>query len=278
VANPSAGKGHADAHGHGEVHVEHHLSAAPLIIGVGALFTYIALTYLDVNDFSIGQLLGVLFGVGVLGYGFLVWVREDVKLWRDGWEMPGVSPGKDLGWWGMVLFLCTEVMLFGGLFATFFVQRGNFPDVWAEGRGHLSHALTLVSINTVILLSSSVTLHFGHHAIRKGNRKGLIGWLAVTILLGAIFLGVQVMEYMNFINSGLTLGSNAFGSIFYQITGTHGFHVLLGLIFLAIVLVRAMMGQFTAERHTAVEAFSIYWHFVDVVWVFVFTIIYLGVI
>ncbi len=268
MATSSAVKAHDVAHAAAGEH--EHLSAAPLIVGVGALFMYLGAVFP-----------GVLTAVGILtiSVGFLKWIREDVSVWNSGWEMPGVSPGRDLGWWAMVMFLCTEVMLFGGLFAVYFVQRSNFPAIWERDHEHLTHALGLVGLNTAILLSSSVTLHFGHHAIRKGNRRGLVTWLLATILLGAVFLGIQVKEYITFIfTDGLTLGSSAFGSIFFQITGTHGFHVFLGLVFLTILLVRALMGQFTAERHTAVEAFSIYWHFVDVVWVFVFTVIYLGVI
>jgi cytochrome c oxidase subunit III len=174
---------------------------------------------------------------------------------------------------GMVLFIASEVMFFGGLFGAYFTIRSAAPEWPPPDTPHLSAAYAAVL--TAILVSSSVTMQFGVWAIRKNNQRRLILWLAVSLLLGATFLAMQALEYANLIEEGMTLSSGVFGSTFYTLTGFHGAHVAGGAAFILIVLLRARSGQFTARYHDTVEMASYYWHFVDVVWIGLFSTIYL---
>ena len=174
---------------------------------------------------------------------------------------------------GMVLFIASEVMFFGGLFGAYFTLRSAAPEWPPPDNPHLS--APYAAILTAILVTSSVTMQFGVWAIRKNNQRRLILWLAVSLLLGAIFLAMQALEYANLIEEGMTLSSGVFGSTFYTLTGFHGAHVAGGAAFILIVLLRARSGQFTARYHDTVEMASYYWHFVDVVWIGLFSTIYL---
>jgi cytochrome c oxidase subunit 3 len=130
-------------------------------------------------------------------------------------------------------------------------------------------------INTVILVTSSVTVTFAHWALKKNQRILLPIWLAITVALGTIFLTLQVIEYRDaYTELGLTMGSGIYGSTFFLLTGFHGAHVTMGTIMLAVMLLRSLRGHFSAENHFAFEAVSWYWHFVDVVWLFLFTFVY----
>jgi cytochrome c oxidase subunit 3 len=175
----------------------------------------------------------------------------------------------------MLLFLGTEVATFGaGFVYYFFIRAGTWPPAGAE----LPHLLSsLVLINTVILVISSFTLHYAHVALRKNERKRFISLLAVTLLLGAIFIGGQVLEYYEFIvNEGFTLTEGIYASAFFGLTGLHGLHVTLGAVLIGIVLLRALFGQYSADRHTSVSTVSMYWHFVDAVWIFLVVVLYVG--
>jgi cytochrome c oxidase subunit III len=174
---------------------------------------------------------------------------------------------------GMVLFIASEVMFFGGLFGAYFTIRSAAPEWPPPDTPHLS--AIYAAVLTAILVSSSVTMQFGVWAIRKNNQRRLILWLAVSLLLGATFLTMQALEYANLIEEGMTLSSGVFGSTFYTLTGFHGAHVAGGAAFILIVLLRARSGQFTARYHDTVEMASYYWHFVDVVWIGLFSTIYL---
>ena len=174
---------------------------------------------------------------------------------------------------GMVLFIASEVMFFGGLFGAYFTIRSAAPEWPPPENPHLS--APYAAILTAILVTSSVTMQFGVWAIRKNNQRRLILFLAVSLLLGAIFLAMQALEYANLIEEGMTLSSGVFGSTFYTLTGFHGAHVAGGAAFILIVLLRARSGQFTARYHDTVEMASYYWHFVDVVWIGLFSTIYL---
>ena len=130
--------------------------------------------------------------------------------------------------------------------------------------------------NTIILLTSSVTLTIAHHAIQAGKRGALILWLSITVALGFIFLFLQVEEYIEaYSHLGLTLGTGVYGSTFFMLTGFHGFHVCLGAFILLVVLIRCIKGHFTADKHFAFEAGAWYWHFVDTVWVGLFIFVYI---
>ena len=174
---------------------------------------------------------------------------------------------------GMVLFIASEVMFFGGLFGAYFTLRSAAPEWPPPDNPHLS--APYAAVLTAILVTSSVTMQFGVWAIRKNNQRRLILWLGVSLLLGATFLAMQALEYANLIREGMTLSSGVFGSTFYTLTGFHGAHVAGGAAFILIVLLRARSGQFTARYHDTVEMASYYWHFVDVVWIGLFSTIYL---
>jgi cytochrome c oxidase subunit III len=174
---------------------------------------------------------------------------------------------------GMVLFIASEVMFFGGLFGAYFTIRSAAPEWPPEGTPHLE--TWYAAVLTTILVSSSVTMQFGVWAIRKNDSRKLILWLAVSLLLGATFLAGQAYEYSQLIGEGMTLSSGVFGSTFYTLTGFHGAHVAGGAAFILIVLLRARSRQFTDRYHDTVEMASYYWHFVDVVWIGLFSTIYL---
>lgn len=175
--------------------------------------------------------------------------------------------------WGMLLFLGSEVATFGAGFTYyFFIRAGQWPP------GELPHLLTsLVLANTVILVVSSVTLHFAHVGIRTGNHRRFRRLLSLTVALGIVFLGGQVWEYYQFVvNEGFSLSSGVYFSAFFGLTGLHGLHVGLGAVLLGMVLVRAYAGQYSADRHVSVTTVSMYWHFVDVVWIFLVVTLYVG--
>ncbi|HVM35277.1 MAG TPA: heme-copper oxidase subunit III [Actinomycetota bacterium] len=174
---------------------------------------------------------------------------------------------------GMLLFISSEVMFFGALFGAYFSLRGR-ADTWPPS-GTPEADLLLPGAFTLFLLASSATQHLALHAIRRGDRNGLVRWLAITLGLGAIFLAGQGYEYSELAGDGFVIGTNAFASLFFTMTGFHGLHVFAGLCALAIALGKARRNDFSAERHGGVEAVSYYWHFVDVVWVFLFATVYI---
>jgi cytochrome c oxidase subunit 3 len=174
---------------------------------------------------------------------------------------------------GMVLFIASEVMFFGGLFGAYFTIR-SAATLWPpEGTPHLE--TWYAAVLTAILVSSSVTMQFGVWAIRRNEQRRLLLWLVASLLLGLAFLAGQANEYRTLIGEGMTLSSGVFGSTFFTLTGFHGAHVAGGAAFILIVLLRARSGQFTARYHDTVEMASYYWHFVDVVWLGLFSTIYL---
>ena len=174
---------------------------------------------------------------------------------------------------GMVLFIASEVMFFGGLFGAYFTIRSAATQWPPEGTPHLE--TWYAAILTTILVSSSVTMQFGVWAIRRNDQRRLLLWLVASLVLGVAFLAGQANEYRTLIEEGMTLSSGVFGSTFYTLTGFHGAHVAGGAAFILIVLLRARSGQFTARYHDTVEMASYYWHFVDVVWLGLFSTIYL---
>jgi cytochrome c oxidase subunit 3 len=172
---------------------------------------------------------------------------------------------------GVKLGILSEVMLFGALFAAYFVIRGESPE-WPPVAGLERPELLLPGLNTLLLVSSSGTMQLAVRAARGGDRSHILRWLGLTLLLGGIFIVVQGYE---FATNGFGLDAGVFGSTFYILTGFHGAHVLAGLGLMAIVANRARLGLVSAEHHTAVEATSYYWHFVDAVWLFLFSTLYL---
>jgi cytochrome c oxidase subunit 3 len=176
---------------------------------------------------------------------------------------------------GMLLFITSEVMFFSGLFGAYFATRAaHTPWTPAEFVGVLN-PLSLILVATVILVLSSVTCQLGVNAIRRGDRAGFIRNFAATFVLGVVFLVLQVYDYTLLFHEGLTMNAGPFGTTYFTLTGFHGAHVFGGVIMLGVILYRATAGQFSARHHDAVEAASLYWHFVDVVWIILFSVLYL---
>ena len=207
---------------------------------------------------------------------------------------------------GMMWFIFSEVMFFAAFFGALFYAR-IFAVPWLGGDSNnaMTHELLwptfeaiwpvltnpdnslftapkeamaatgLPAINTAILLSSSVTVTWAHHALRSDKRPQLIAGLAITIILGILFIALQAEEYMlAYKEMGLTLSSGIYGSTFFMLTGFHGFHVTMGATMLVVILIRCIKGHFTSEKHFAFEAVAWYWHFVDVVWLGLFIFVY----
>jgi len=172
----------------------------------------------------------------------------------------------------MWLFLASEVMFFAGLIGAYIVLRSGASE-WPV----LSEILNvpLVAGNTFILIVSSVTMVRAFAAIEDGNPQGMRRMLIATAALGTIFLSIQAVEWSALLSEGTTPSTSVFGSIFFTLTGFHGLHVLGGVLTLVVVIVKAFRGAFTQASHGGVELMGLYWHFVDVVWIFLFTILYL---
>jgi cytochrome c oxidase subunit III len=176
---------------------------------------------------------------------------------------------------GMLLFIASEVMFFGGLFGVYFNIRAISANWPALPEGVEFHVNPLVIVATIVLVSSSFTMQWAVWRIRKGDRTGMNRALAVTLIMGVVFLGMQAIDYAMLINEGIRLGIGIFPSLFYTMTGFHGAHVFGGVVGILVVLARGLAGQFSGRHHVAVEAVSIYWHFVDVVWIALFITLYI---
>ena len=186
--------------------------------------------------------------------------------------LPRTGTGtREPGWWGMVCFCITEASLFLYFLGAYFYLRGTVRSFGAGG-GHPPALLIPITL-TVLLVSSSVTLWWGEQGIKRGDARRLTIGLVLTLLLGASFLVLQMVEYAKEEHMPQT---DAYWSTFYTITGFHGAHVFLGLLFLAFNLVRNTRGHFTADRHLAVQNGSLYWHTVDAVWIAILASLYLA--
>jgi cytochrome c oxidase subunit 3 len=176
---------------------------------------------------------------------------------------------------GMILFITSEVMFFAGLFAAYFSIRAA-NDVWPpEEFEHAVQMFPLVLPATVLLVISSFTCQLAVWAIRRDDRTGFIRNIGVTVVLGVVFLIMQGIDYSILYSEGLTLGAGTYGTTYYTLTGFHGAHVFAGVVMLGVVLYRGLAGQFSSRHHDAVEATSLYWHFVDVVWIALFATLYI---
>ena len=290
---------------HGDVKHDYHLvdpSPWPIIGSVGA-FTMLAGAVLWMNSSykSFGGLAGQPW---IFAVGFVLVLYTMAGWWRDVARESVVlhdhTPVVKLGLrFGMVLFIASEVMFFLAWFWGFF-NFALFPHDVSIGQWPPNGITTLDPwhlplINTLLLLTSGSTVTWAHHALQHGDRKGAIRGLLLTVLLGLSFTGVQAWEYSHapftfgfnhlamapftdaaHINLAVGVGNfdAIYGSTFFMATGFHGAHVIIGTTFLIVCLFRAIAGQFTADRHFGFEAAAWYWHFVDVVWLFLFTCIY----
>lgn len=270
--------GHAEPAGFDWPRADGESSVWPLVAagGAGGLYVGAAFYVIGRGEFAIvpgwvGPLIFVL-GLGGFLAGLAGWVFQAFVVpyfSRD--ENPHASLSLRVA---LVLFLVTEVATFAAGFSYFFWIRAR---AWPPE--HIPHLLGwLVYANTAILLTSSGTLHYAEKALERGNHRRFVQLLTATVGLGVVFLCGQVYEYYNFIvREGYTLASGLFASAFYGLTGLHGLHVTFGVVVLSTVLIRAaVFGQYTERRLTSVNAASIYWHFVDAVWIFLVLTLYVG--
>jgi cytochrome c oxidase subunit 3 len=215
--------------------------------------------------------------VGVL-YTMFGWWAETVNESDIGDHTPVVQIGLR---YGFILFITSEVMFFVAWFWSFF-KHAMYPMEEYFGTEYVApyiypvDALHLPLINTLVLLLSGCAVTWAHHALVHNNdRKALVQGLAIGIVLGVFFTFLQGYEYYHLLHEGWKFGEDEFYSNFFMATGFHGFHVIIGTIFLTVCLIRAMKGHFTPEKHIGFEAAAWYWHFVDVVWLFLFFAVYL---
>ncbi|GAA0680070.1 heme-copper oxidase subunit III [Natronoarchaeum mannanilyticum] len=268
----------------------HHLPAVqdfPRGFGEASWWPFI--TAIGGSGFYIGAALYVLaqreiFGSTTLGGGIFVastavfllglygWVYHAFV--SDFWNREADHKHEAKLRWGMLTFLGTEIATFGALFVYyFFVRVGGWENIV------LPEVLVtnLVIANTILLIASSFTMHFAHVALLNENRKRFLALLGTTLALGVIFLGGQAYEYYEFlVHMEYGVFEGAYSNGFYALTGLHGLHVSLGAVLLGIVFGRALFGQYSSERHVSVSTVSMYWHFVDVVWVFLVVVLYVG--
>ena len=181
---------------------------------------------------------------------------------------PPVHRGKFAIW----LFLATEIMFFTGLIGTYIVIRMGASS-WPDPEQRLAVGIT--AFNTFLLICSSATMVMGVEKAMQGDRGGLLKWLGLTILIGASFVSIQIFEYVQLIHNGSTPNVDLFWSTFYAMTGFHGVHVSAGVLWLLIVWIAALFGKINRKNYMKVELAGLYWHFVDLVWVLLFTIVYL---
>jgi len=209
-------------------------------------------------------------GLGIILLATGGWLVGNIRERIHGSETPEVAAK-----FAMWCFLGTEVIIFGALIARVLVIWAHEPEAHAILTEPIWPSLILVSVNTFLLLVSSLAVVLGLSSIQEGKPGGLVLWLAVTALLGATFVGVQAYEFNKLVHEGVVFGETQFASAFYLLTGNHGLHVIIGVIWCLVVVARALRGGFTAKSHLGVEIFGLYWHFVDVVWILIFTLVYL---
>ncbi len=171
----------------------------------------------------------------------------------------------------MWTFLGSEFLLFGALVASYLL----YLDTTAGGPGVEIYDIPFTSISSFVLLMSSLTMVLAHHAHTKGDMRRMRLWILATVGQGAVFLGGQVFEFNVFVREGLTLGTSPFSSAFYVTTGFHGLHVFVGILLLSSLYVLSLTGKVKPSQHVKTEIIGLYWHFVDIVWVIIFTVVYL---
>lgn len=202
--------------------------------------------------------------------------HEEAKFTAENWpnhpetaSMEGKN--KLVGFW---VFLGGEVALFASLFATYLALKDAVPSEDHLLAKDLFH-LPLAFVMTMLLLTSSLTSVYALYHMRNFNAKGLFLWIGITILLGLGFLGLEIYEFVEYVHQGHTFRSSAFGSAFYFLVGTHGFHVLIGLVWLTLLIFRNRGRGLSIYNAHKFNTAALYWHFIDVVWVFIFTVVYL---
>lgn len=194
---------------------------------------------------------------------------KPLEMWVPDSAAPEHEHHDDLRVWGLLTFLVSESLMFAGFFATYLVLRGGAAEWPPEGT---EVELLVPTINTIILISSSFVIHLGDTAIKQDDVNGLRRWYLVTAIMGAVFLAGQVYEYVTL---GYGLTTNVFANCFYLMTGFHGLHVFVGLLLILGVLWRSRRaGHYSTTKHVGVEMAEIYWHFVDIIWIVLFSLLY----
>jgi cytochrome c oxidase subunit III len=269
------------------------------IVGSLGLITMLASAAFWMNDFAVAPWTFLL-GVAILIFMLVGWFGEVIRESEAGMYNSQVDTSFRMG---MLWFIFSEVMFFACFFgALFYARVFSVPWLGGEGAGAYTNemlwqgyqavwptagpaelggyfqtipAFGVPFLNTLILLSSGVTVTLAHHALKKDERGPLVAWLFATVLLGFIFVWFQVNEYKEaYQELGLTLGSGIYGSTFFMLTGFHGMHVTLGAIMLLVIALRCASGHFKPDHHFGFEAVAWYWHFVDVVWLGLFIFVY----
>ncbi len=187
-----------------------------------------------------------------------------------GWTYTGLSNEKLAMW----LFLGTECLLFGGLISTYLLYKSKVPEGSGPAPADL-YDIPFTSVSSFVLLMSSLTMVLAVAAITRGDERNTRVWLLCTALLGATFISGQVYEFTTFVKEGMGFTTNVASSAFFTLTGFHGVHVSLGILMLMSLFALSLRGRLPAERAEAVEIIGLYWHFVDVVWILIFTVVYL---
>lgn len=274
----------------------------PIVGSIGLLTSVFGGGTMMVSNGESGHLV-LLAGVLILTWMMFGWFGDVIKESHQGLYSAQMDRSFRMG---MGWFIFSEVMFFAAFFGALFYVR-TFAGPWLAGEGdkgvtgmlwpNFEYVWPLMTnpdpglfpgpqktispwqlplINTIILITSSVTVTFAHHALRANKRGALKAWLGLTVALAVVFLGLQIAEYVHAYNDlGLTLRSGIYGGTFFMLTGFHGAHVLMGTIILSVMLLRIFKGHFTPENHFGFEAASWYWHFVDVVWVGLFIFVYI---
>ena len=265
------------------------------IRGAISLFLVLLGAALWINSYGAGVYLFVI-GIVCLLFVLYRWFGDAIHESEGGMNSKRVDHSYR---WSMAWFIFSEVMFFGAFFGSLWYARevttpwlsnldtttllwphfaGTWPNFGPAGTIAPFQAVGpfwLPTINTALLLSSGLTLTIAHHALRANHRSKAIFWLLVTVILGFSFVGCQAHEYHEaYTELNLRFNSGIFGSLFFMLTGFHGFHVILGATMLTVILLRLIRGHFTPDHHFGFEGAAWYWHFVDVVWLFLYTLVY----
>ena len=256
-------------------------SVGALVIAIGGVVWMQSIQNPEATTMGMSGPWVFVLGLIIVLYTMYAWWADTIKEAHAGDHTPVVSMHLR---YGMIMFIASEVMFFVAWFWAFF-DAALFPaeaiqearvaytgGVWPPAGIAVLDPLHLPLFNTVTLLLSGTTVTWAHHALLEGDRKGLIWGLTLTVVLGVIFSAVQALEYAQ---APFAFKESLYGATFFLSTGFHGFHVLIGTIFLVVCLVRALRGHFTEKQHFGFEAAAWYWHFVDVVWLFLFFAVYI---
>ncbi|MFC1960994.1 heme-copper oxidase subunit III [Chloroflexota bacterium] len=258
---------HAPAHEHEEIHLPSP-SWGPIVLGLGATVLASGLAFIRnrdvVDSFAIYPPGLLLFLVGLVIFLVGVWKVSNFDFIENTQSSMNVD-SRVLGMW---IFLASEIMFFAGLIATFLGYKARAGEVVSLLN------VPLMTVATFVLLTSSFTAVSALSAIQEGRMKAFRNWLIATMALGVVFLGLEITEWIELWGHGVTQ-QTLFGSAFFTLTGFHGFHVIIGLVWIGFLLLRYFQGRMSTADATGVELFGLYWHFVDIIWIVLFTIVYL---